>query len=550
MARGGPGVAKRTWLSDEDERLLELVRMLGVGNWTAISIELSGGRTSKQCRERWHNHLDPSVKKGPWTAEEDAILLAAHEDLGNAWSLISERIEGRTDMAVKNRFQTFVRSAQRKGSDVIQSTAMEEGEAASSMQKKKRHGGRRVRRADPAPTSSSSSSSSSSEDEDEGEGDATTLPLPPPIATARDPSSVALGANLKWDSSGNDDVSRGFSPFLHFAPSPATGAGDGDESLIDPTPPAASSGAASPFAAYLLTLGQSQSGASPAIAAFSPSMLSPHALSPALSPALHALGMMMPPPPPRAAAAPPNAKAVAPTLMAAPPMAPPRESKTTTAAFADTTTLLLPPPPPAVAVGASPSASPPAEAVRRFAEVLGQQAAEVAAATPSPSPRTPYVPMRVDTAAAPPPPTTAAPASPSRKRARDETTTAPSVTRFGGGVPALPSPLRGAPPPLHAAARVEDQPAQRPADARRPSLLLHAAAQIHVGGQPQPLQQLLPSASSSTEPRSSKIAKLTMTTIMMPVVASGGAPADMCRMVPPPAPVPACAVHATVVACA
>ena len=67
MARGGPGVSKRVWYADEDQRLMELVRQLGTSSWTAIATQLGGGRNSKQCRERWHNHLDPEVKKGPWT---------------------------------------------------------------------------------------------------------------------------------------------------------------------------------------------------------------------------------------------------------------------------------------------------------------------------------------------------------------------------------------------------------------------------------------------------------------------------------------------------
>jgi len=32
------------------------------------------GRSGKQCRERWFNNLNPNVKKGNWTAEEDQII--------------------------------------------------------------------------------------------------------------------------------------------------------------------------------------------------------------------------------------------------------------------------------------------------------------------------------------------------------------------------------------------------------------------------------------------------------------------------------------------
>ena len=39
--------------------------------------------TGKQCRERWHNQLDPNIKKEGWSEEEDLILLHAHTELGS-----------------------------------------------------------------------------------------------------------------------------------------------------------------------------------------------------------------------------------------------------------------------------------------------------------------------------------------------------------------------------------------------------------------------------------------------------------------------------------
>ena len=62
---------------------------------------LSGGRSGKQCRERWHNHLDPRVKKGDWTADEDQLIINMQAKLGNQWAKITRMLPGRTDNAAR-----------------------------------------------------------------------------------------------------------------------------------------------------------------------------------------------------------------------------------------------------------------------------------------------------------------------------------------------------------------------------------------------------------------------------------------------------------------
>ena len=57
---------KRPWTKEEDEKILYLVNKDGPQNWRLIAKDLPG-RIGKQCRERWHNHLNPKIKKTEWS---------------------------------------------------------------------------------------------------------------------------------------------------------------------------------------------------------------------------------------------------------------------------------------------------------------------------------------------------------------------------------------------------------------------------------------------------------------------------------------------------
>jgi hypothetical protein len=104
-----PGLVKGHWSAKEDIQLTQLVGAAPTKNWASIARGIPG-RTAKQCRERWSLNLDPSINRGPWSSEEDTMLLSLQASMGNKWANISQRMPGRTENAVKTRFKSLTRT--------------------------------------------------------------------------------------------------------------------------------------------------------------------------------------------------------------------------------------------------------------------------------------------------------------------------------------------------------------------------------------------------------------------------------------------------------
>jgi hypothetical protein len=98
-----PGLHKGSWTPQEDEVVITFVQTYGCKSWTKLA-KLLPGRIGKQCRERWLNHLNPTISRGPWKPDEDELLMQLHKEFGNSWSKIAARMPNRADNMIKNRW--------------------------------------------------------------------------------------------------------------------------------------------------------------------------------------------------------------------------------------------------------------------------------------------------------------------------------------------------------------------------------------------------------------------------------------------------------------
>ena len=106
MIKGG------VWKNTEDEILKAAVMKYGKNQWARVA-SLLNRKSAKQCKARWYEWLDPSIKKTEWTRDEEEKLLHLAKLYPCQWRTIAPLV-GRTAAQCLDRYERLLDDAERE----------------------------------------------------------------------------------------------------------------------------------------------------------------------------------------------------------------------------------------------------------------------------------------------------------------------------------------------------------------------------------------------------------------------------------------------------
>ncbi|XP_040382841.1 myb-related protein 306-like [Oryza brachyantha] len=107
-------VKKGPWTPEEDLMLVAYIQEHGPGNWRAVPTNTGLMRCSKSCRLRWTNYLRPGIKRGNFSEQEEKLIVHLQALLGNRWAAIASYLPERTDNDIKNYWNTHLKKKLKK----------------------------------------------------------------------------------------------------------------------------------------------------------------------------------------------------------------------------------------------------------------------------------------------------------------------------------------------------------------------------------------------------------------------------------------------------
>ncbi|XP_076894056.1 transcription factor MYB123-like [Bidens hawaiensis] len=102
------GLRRGRWTAEEDAILSNYIHVHGEGSWRSLPKNAGLLRCGKSCRLRWINYLRSDLKRGNISGEEEDLIIKLHATLGNSWSLIAGHLAGRTDNEIKNYWNSHL----------------------------------------------------------------------------------------------------------------------------------------------------------------------------------------------------------------------------------------------------------------------------------------------------------------------------------------------------------------------------------------------------------------------------------------------------------